>query len=289
MKYLATVFLVTALFFGCDRPEPIPAFLRIEPFTIESTAGGNGMHEVNKGWIYVNNELLGGFELPAEIPVLLEGKVNVQVFPGVTANGQNDSPTLYAPLERQKDSVTLVAGQTATINPATRYDPLLKFAFAPDRTTFDGITSIIFENRDMDNNNTYEVTTQGGLTGKGILMVVDTGHTLLEIASEAVALPNTGDRQVWLEMHHSNDVPFSIQIVTVDDTGFEEAIPLFLTNATQNGGWNKLYFNLTDYLSIKQEPKYRIYYRVRLPTDASGQPTVLRGFTKLDNIRLIHF
>ncbi len=290
MKYLATVFLASLAFLlGCDRPEPIPAFLRIEPFTVDATAGGNSMHEIDKGWVYVNNELLGGFELPVELPVLVEGRANVLVFPGVTANGQNDSPTLFAPMERHRDSVNLVAGQTATISPTTRYEPTLKFAFAPDRTTFDGATSIVFENRDSDNINTFTVSPQGGYTGKGILMDVDTAHALMEIASELVPLPNTGDRQVWLEMHHSNDVPFSIQIVTVDDTGFEEAIPLFLANATQNGGWNKLYFNLTDYISQKQRPNYRIYYRLRLPTDSNGQPTVLRGFTKLDNIRLIHF
>jgi hypothetical protein len=290
MKYSSTVFLATALLiWGCDRPEPIPAFLRIEPFKVAASAGGDAMHEIDKGWVYINNELLGGFELPVEIPVLWKGDANILVFPGVTANGQNDSPSLFAPMERHRDTVFLEDGQTEVISPKTKYEAALKYAFPIEKTTFDGPTAIIFEDRDLDVERTFLVNTDGGLDGRGMLMQVDTGHILMEVASEAVALPNSGAEQVWLELHHSNDVPFSIQIVSVADDGFEEAIPLFFANATEDGAWNKLYLNLTDYLTLQKKPKYRVFFRLRLPIDTNGQPTAITGKTKLDNIRLIHF
>ena len=289
MKYLSAIFLFALLFLQCDQPEPIPAYIRIEPFVVDASAGGAAIHEVTEGWLYVNNELLGGFHLPAEIPVLTEGDVEVQIFPGVKINGLNSSPGIYPMFKRFVRSVNLVAGTTITIQPTTEYEDNAIFPFDPDKTTFDGATSIQFDNRDFDNDNTFLVNSEGGFQGRGILMKVDTMNPILEIATETIALPNTGDRNVWLEMQHQNDVPFSIQILAVDDTGFETAIPLFLFNVTKEGQWNKIYFNLTDYLADTKKPTYRLFYRLPLPVGNDGQYSALQGTVKLDNIRLVHF
>ena len=288
MKQVITVFLMLSLIWGCDKAEPIPAYIRIQSFTIGASAGGNTMHEVTEGWVYVNGELLGGFHLPAEIPVLVEGAAEVQIFPGVKVNGLNSSPGIYPMFKRHIANVTLTAGETTSIQPTTEYQDNRIFAFPVDKTTFDGNTSINFVNRDFDEDNTFSVN-NNGYEGRCIQMYVDTAHTIMEIAAEQVPLPNTGDVNVWLEMHHQNDVPFSIQIVAVDNTGFETAIPLFLFNPTAAGQWNKIYFNLTDYLPDQKKPFYKLFYRLPLPLGTDGKYTATTGTVKLDNIRLVHF
>jgi hypothetical protein len=288
MKQVIAIFLIMSFTWGCDEPEPIPAYIRIEPFTINASAGGNAMHEVTEGWIYVNNELLGGFYLPAEIPVLAEGAAEVQIFPGVKVNGLKSSPGVYPMFKRFIASVTLTPGETTTVQPTTEYQDNRIFPYPVEQTTFDGISSINFVNRDFDENNAFTFN-NNGYQGKCIQMYVDTAHTIMEIASEQVPLPNTGDVNVWLEMHHQNDVPFSIQIVAVDATGFETAIPLFLFNPTAEGQWNKIYFNLTDYLPDQKKPFYKLFYRLPLPIGTDGKYTAETGTVKLDNIRLVHF
>jgi hypothetical protein len=290
MRYFTTIFLFSILFcLGCDKPEAIPSYIRMEPFVVNAT-GGNGWHEITEGWIYVNNELIGGFTLPAEIPILAEGQAEVQIFPGVKVNGLTSSPGVYPMMKRYIVSVLLKPGETVTVSPTTEYEPSITFAWPEDKTTFDGATTVVYENRDFDESTTYSITPTGGFQGKSLLMEVDTAHGFIEIASEQIALPNTGDRNVWLEMHHKNDIQFSIQIVGVGQDGFEQGIPLYLFNPTKDEKWNKIYFNLTDYLPTLVRPTYRLFFRVPLPIDnATGQYSALKGKVMLDNIRLLHF
>jgi hypothetical protein len=290
MRYFTTIFLFSIFFcLGCDKQEAIPSYIKIQPFVVNVT-GGNAWHEVTDGWIYVNNELIGGFTLPAEIPILAEGLAEVQIFPGVKVNGLKSSPGVYPMMNRYKESVTLKPGETVTISPTTEYDPNITFAWPEDKTTFDGATTVLYEDRDVDMSTTFSISTASGFQGKGLLMEVDTAHGLIEIASEQIALPNTGDRNVWLELHHKNDIPFSIQIVGVGQDGFEQGIPLYLFNPTKDGEWNKIYLNLTDYLPTLVKPTYRLFFRVPLPiNNATGQYSALKGKVMLDNIRLLNF
>lgn len=288
MKYTLTTITALLLLFGCNKSEPIPSYIHIEPFTV-SALGGTAWQKITEGWLYVNGNLIGGFTLPVDVPVLEEGNYEVQVFPGVKVNGLRDSPGLYPFMKRYVKQVDLVAGETVTIQPTTAYEATAKFAWPESESTFDGPSSVILENRDGDNLNTFEVTPEGGMEGKGLLMKVDTAHAIMEVAVEEVALPNTGDRQVWLELHYSNDIPFSLQLLGIKSDGFEESASVYLFNPTTDNGWNKIYINLTDYVVGLKEPGYRLYFRVPLPRDNNGNYTTVSGKVRMDNIRLVHF
>lgn len=287
-RIISAVLGAVILFGGCDKPEAIPAYLRIEPFMVEAE-GGAAWQEISVGWVYVNNEILGGFQLPAELPVLASGEVTVQVFPGVLVNGLKDSPGLYPFMKRDVQTIQLTPGETTTIQPRTSYEPAAKYAWPLEESTFDGPSSVIFENRDTDPGSTFTVGTEGGFAGKCLQMKVDTAHSIIEIASESVALPNTGGRQVWLEMHHQGDIPFAFSILGADATQFEEVINVYLFNATGDNGWNKIYFNLTEFMVSLPRPSYRLFFRVPLPKKDDGTFSKTEGTVRLDNIRLIHF
>jgi hypothetical protein len=281
--------LLTAIAMGsCDQPEPIPSYLRIEPFIVEAE-GGAAWQEISVGWVYVNNEILGGFQLPVELPVLASGEATIQVFPGVLVNGLKDSPGLYPFMKRDVQVVQLTPGETTVLQPKTSYEPASKYAWPLEESTFDGPSSVLFESRDTDPGSTFTVGTEGAFAGKCLQMRVDTAHSVIEIASEAVALPNTGDRQVWLEMHHQGDIPFAFSILGADATQFEEVINVYLFNATGENGWNKIYFNLTQYMVSLPRPSYRLFFRVPLPRKDDGTFSATEGTVRIDNIRLIHF
>ena len=273
---------------GCDKPEPIPAYITIKPFIVNAQ-GGNDWHKVTEGWLYVNGNLLGGFTLPATVPVLEEGTAEVIILPGVRVNGLKDSPGFYPFMKRYETTVTFAAMETVTVQPLTSYEPETKFAWPEDLTTFDGPASISLQNRDLDEDNTFEVSTEGGFQGKGLLLKVNTDHPTLEISTEKLEIPNQGANQVWLEMHYKTDIPFSFQLVGIDNGGIEQAVPVFLFNATENGEWNKIYFNLTDYVVGLSKDYTGLFFRVPLPVDQNNKFSVSEGTVKLDNIRLLYF
>jgi hypothetical protein len=272
---------------GCkDNPEQIPVYLDIQPFKINETGPGKWQN-ITEAWLYVNGEFLGVYSLPAKVPVLAEGISEIWVYPGVKENGINNAPSIYDFLTRSESKITLTAGTTVTINPSTKYKSDIFFAWDISRTTFDGASSIVFDDRDIDQATSYTLTSNGGFDGRYLRMKVDTAHQIIAIASEAADLPITGDRQTWLEINRINDVPFSLVLVGFTIVGSEQQFPVY--SFAKTDVWKKIYINLTDFLVKSGEDKHRLYFQVQLPKDNNGKPTVDVGTVGLDNIRLVHF
>ena len=162
-----------------DKTEAIPAYLQLEPFTVNAQ-GGAAWQKITDGWLYVNGEFLGTYTLPATVPVLAEGQAEVWLFPGVKKNGQVQTPDIYSFLKRHDQDYTLTPGQTTVIQPVTAYDDNADYAWDFSRATFDGIP-VILENRDDDNATSFTLSPDGAFSGKSVLFKVDTAHTLIEI------------------------------------------------------------------------------------------------------------
>ncbi len=286
-KYCFWAFFALSLnFLGCkDEAEQIPAYLEIKPFTVNAEGGVNSQ-KITEAYVYVNREYLGAYSLPASVPVLAEGESLVYAYPGVKENGILATPNIYPFLLRHEQTLTLTGGQSAIIQPATSYDPDTKFPWSLDRTTFDGSSSVVFQNRDSDDNSSYSLSADGAFSGKSLLMQVDTSHPAMLIASEPVVLP-TDKRQVWLELQYKNDVVFEAYLLGKTGGNAERTQALFQFNKKDE--WNKIYINLTDLLVESQEENYRIGFFVSLPRNEAGKFTQTAGSVRIDNLRLANF
>ncbi|MCB9307363.1 MAG: hypothetical protein H6565_12275 [Lewinellaceae bacterium] len=274
------------LFNGCkDDPEPIPAYLDLQPFTVEAL-GGASWQKITDGWLYVNGEFLGAYTLPTTIPILAEGESEIILFPGVKENGIIATPNIYPFMTRYEAIQTLTPGENTTVNPVTEYDSGAKFPYN-GRGDFDGSSTLQFENRDGDAGTGYFLSSDDAFAGKCLRMEVDTAHWLMEIASEKTPLPTSGERQVWLELHYKNDVPFSLYLLGSIGSSGEQAQAVYLFNDSDS--WNKIYINLTEFLIASLQDDYRLFFQAGLPRDASNNFTQDKGTVLLDNIRLVHF
>lgn len=270
-----------------DEPERIPAYVRIEPFDVDAV-GGADWQKITDAWVYVGDRFLGGYSLPALVPVLDEGDVNILIFPGVKENGQVSTPGVYPFLQRYEGMVRLDPAQTTTVQPLTRYLPEAVFPWTVERASFNN-SPIVLEDRDGNPATTFELVTQGAFEGRSVRLAVDTTNTINEIVTEAVEnLPNTGAQQVWLELHYRNDLPFELWLLGTDiNNTFEDAQPIFQFVPSAN--WNKIYFNLTEFVIRLQQQKHRLFFRVALRKNNAGQFEQTQGEVFLDNMRLLHF
>ncbi|HNG91018.1 MAG TPA: hypothetical protein PK858_12460, partial [Saprospiraceae bacterium] len=198
-QYLPLLLLLLPLAACKDQAEQIPAYLNIQPFNV-SGEGGAAWHKFTDGWLYVNGEFLGAYTLPATVPVLAEGKSEVIVYPGVKENGIAATPNLYPFMLKYSTTAELRPAETSVVRPTTDYDPDVKFAWALDRSTFDGGSTVVITDRDADPDRTFQIPPGGGFAGKGIVMEVDTPHVVMEIATEKAELPIVRDYQTWLEL-----------------------------------------------------------------------------------------
>lgn len=274
-------------FWACsDEPEKIPSYLELKPFTVNAT-GGADWQKITEGWLYVNTEFLGAYTLPATVPVLAEGNANILLYPGIKENGINATPNIYDFLAPHAQTLQMTEGSQHTLQPVTSYKTDIFFPWALDRTTFDGLSSIVLENRDTDDATSFQVTADGGFSGKSVKLAVTIDHPSMDIATEKVVLPSTPDRQIWLEMHYRNDMPFTLFLLGETDGSTTVANPVFQFNNSPE--WNKIYFNLTTLATQNPVSAHRLFFRVELPKNAAGQFSQTSGTVYIDNLRLVHF
>lgn len=274
-----------------DEQEAVPSYIRIEPFVID--AGGDAAwHKITDGWLYVNGEFLGAYTLPATVPVLADGLSEVLVFPGVKENGIAGTPNIYPILTRYDRDYDLIPGQTVAVTPDARYDNGAKFPWPVERGSFDAgtVSTLVLENRDQDAALNFEITADGAFSGRSLLMKVDTAHRLMQVATELVSLPATFAKEVWLELHYRNDLPFILYLIGKDNTNSEVSVPVYQFNKTDNFSWNKIYINLTESLiALQNADQYRLFFQLSLQPNVQGNLPALEGKAYLDNIRLAHF
>lgn len=267
-----------------DAPEQIPAYLHLKPFEV-TAPGGASWQKITDGWLYVNGVFLGAYTLPATVPVLAEGDSEIILFPGVKENGIEATPNIYPYLTRFVKNYTLTAGQTADIQPITDYDAENVYAFGIGRGDFDGGSFIALENRDTDGLLDFSLSTEGAFSGKSLLMKIDTAHPIMDIATEKMEdLPVLGSPEVWLELHYKTDVPFFLYMLSGPAQTSE---PVYQFNVSEE--WNKIYFNLTGTLVTTQQTEQRLYFRLSLPKDNSGNYSQNTGTVHIDNIRVVHY
>lgn len=285
MKKCLLFLLIGSLFACKDEPEQIPAYLLLQPYTVNAP-GGNAWQKITDGWLYINGEFLGAYTLPATVPVLAEGETEIILFPGVKENGIVNTPNIYPYLTRYTKTVTLSGGQTTEFKPVTDYDPDITYAFGIGRGDFDGGSFIGLENRDTDDSINVKITADGALAGQCLLMQVDTAHPVMDIATEEMEnIPTLGAPEVWLELHYRCDVPFFLTLLSGPG---EIYTPVFQFNPAAE--WNKIYINLTGTISGTQQSVQRLFFRLSLPrsqeTGTFSQPS---GTVHLDNIRVVHY
>ncbi|NTV84545.1 MAG: hypothetical protein HGA23_09650, partial [Bacteroidales bacterium] len=76
--WLFGVLPVILMISGCDKFEggqTVPSYLKIDSigFVTDNDLQGTNSQKITDVWVYVDDDLIGGFEMPATIPVLAEG------------------------------------------------------------------------------------------------------------------------------------------------------------------------------------------------------------------------
>ena len=100
-----------SLFTGCSKNtvEQIPSYLAIDTISINVNAiQGTASHKIVDSWVYANNELIGGDELPSRFPILKSGTTSLTIFAGIKLNGINETRSPYPFYQKISKTVTLV-------------------------------------------------------------------------------------------------------------------------------------------------------------------------------------
>lgn len=267
---------------SCDiSPAATPSFLHIDTIAVDSTSfdsTGTVSHAIRYAWVYANDNLLGVFWLPAVIPVLEEGEVEITVFGGISENGiatQAGRYPFYAPWQKK---INLNAMDTATVFPRVRYP---KGFVVPVNQTFDqaqlnGMSLAIVQGGGfysilLNETEAYE--------GQGCLQLyLPEGDQDMILETSSLPVP-TGKAGYFIEMDYRNNCDF---LLGLRAAGSNQAASLIGVRPRQE--YNKLYVNITNLVDQLSGISEAVHLFIRVPQDTS----IADQRVYIDNLKLVY-
>lgn len=266
---------------GCsvlDPAEQIPSYLHIDSISLSAIGNqGSSTSNITDAWVYMDGNLLGGFQMPCNIPILAEGSHNFLILGGVTMNGLSSTRAIYPAWKGWQGAITLTRGQKVTVSPVVTYYSTIDFANTW-MLNFDlQGTSIVPEATSAATiiNDTIPYSFEGPHSGYVHLNDSDTTY-FVGASSVGYNMPPSHD--TWVEFDYWCDAPFTVGIEQESNPSYKVA---WLT-VEANNKWNKIYVRLTDALAAStQNVNYKIYFAMQNPVTQS------ESHLYLDNIKLL--
>jgi len=275
------------LFSACVKNNPDPAWLQVNEWTISANPSlslqeGELTENISDAWVYINDELIGVFQVPFKIPILKEGNVTFKIYPAIKNNGISATKKIYPFLKEYVINGTLVKNQVFTINPTTQYKDNLNFWIedfedASFQITDDPNTSAA----NIDTNNIDLQWFNGNAFGKVVLNSTDS--TWIAYTSEQLNLPKGEECYLEIDYKVTNNVTTGLIYVTSESTTNNVHIRL---NAQKPdvAVWKKIYIDLREL--IGNSPSGSVFSQSFIASLDEGNT---EGIILIDNIKVIHF
>ena len=215
----------------------IPTYITIESITLDQNSSSN----ITDAWVYIDDNLQGVYELPANFPVLEQGVHKLRIKAGIKDNGIAGTRIPYPfyssyiveQQEFNQETTLLSAPIVSYLESATLDDKPEDFDGNGLNLETDSITFSINNNDPLDGN--YGVIT---LTDSIFLSEVTT--------KEFNNLPQSG-APVYLELDYKCNTRFLVGVYINFPQSSVLQKDLLWINPKDD--WNKIYINLTSTIS----------------------------------------
>lgn len=256
--------------------EQIPSYIQID--SIQLNNGDLPPHNIVDAWVYLNDDIVGVYELPATIPLLAGGQNDLQIRAGIKMNGITLTRIPYPFFVPYETTTELFRDSVLTINPEVNYQGNIVW-----EENFENV-GITLQKTSQSDTSVQRLTNdpivfQG--TGCGAFLLPPGAEIFEAVSSQSFDLPKGGSA-VFLEIHYKCNNRFAVGIFANTTSQVVQVQPSLIINPKED--WNKIYINLTNEVSAQlQAIDYNIYFGVIKDTDVSSAEVYI------DNIRLLRF
>jgi len=262
-----------------NTEQSIPSYIEVEQFVLStnSTEGTNS-HNIVDAWIFVDDQLMGVFELPARVPTLRTGVQNIKIFPGIKNNGQSDNRVRYPFYTYYDAAIDLVPDSTVIINPEIGYISdidIWEENFEDGGIAFSK-TVVSDTNFVQDSNDPFEGNKSGivRFASSDLFFESRTNEPLFNDFPK-LGLP------IYLELNYRSNTSFVFGLFNNDGSLPADAqLSLFTFNPKSD--WNKTYIKLSDAVSsLSTANQFDIYFSA-LNNGEAAAPKI-----EFDNIKIV--
>ncbi len=270
------------MFSTCSKDKyeaTVPTYITIEGFTLTTDYGNEGSNSSNisDAWVYVNDDLVGVYELPATFPVLKEGNVELKVYAGIKDNGISASRARYLMYDPHIEQINLVKGESIKIDPYITYNTDVKFDWLED---FENVSLSFLYTSGSDTviNKVSTDVKEGNFSGQ---IYLQEDMDFFEATSVPFSnLPRSGV-PIYFELDFKTNEPLLVGIY--HDQNAYAVVTLRTTEE-----WKKIYINLTDMVASKQSASdVKVFFGM---LDTQSDPFLTSNpEVYIDNLKLVHY
>ena len=308
-KYTIPFFLVAVTLLwsatSCKKFEngiEVPSYIHIDSITVSCdyyTYGASTSH-ITDAWVYIDDQIIGCYELPATFPVLKKGPHKVTIYGGIMVDGRSAARapySFYAPMVYR--DLNLVQDSIVKLNPVLNYYDL-------------GLGTNVGWKEDFEQGSTLVKTAESdtslfrvgypeawhadplhsSFSGR-VILPPDSLHFTLANSDPLTNLP-TNSNPVLLEMDYNCNAAFTVGLIYYKDYKVTEW-PLVTVTPTDSinampGLWKKIYINFGPTLVENRNAEYfKVYVtsHVYKGTSAEYVPDRTRYYY-FDNMKLFY-
>ncbi len=254
--YLIFTFL-TLIYSSCkviDQPEAIPSFISINNINLQinNSQEGTSSHAIIDAWVYVDGNLEGVYELPAEkIPLHYQGDHEVKIYAGIKKNGiaaDRKKYDFYTPYTLQ---LNLIPDSNILLNPIVEYENDI-YVWIED---FEDPQSR-FNNTSISDTNIYIINSPASELFEGSCGAISltSSNYFCEIRTDELDfnnLPTNLNIPAYMEMNYKSNHEFVVGILHKGNgipSYMSQPLITILPTTDENGidQWNKTYLYLPD-------------------------------------------
>ncbi|MDG1780318.1 MAG: hypothetical protein P8H59_05150 [Flavobacteriales bacterium] len=282
--------LLSMLGWGCNLINPteeLPAILIIDEFSFSTTYNTeySASENISEVWVFANDQVIGAFDLPAEVPVLGEGVTQIKVYPGIKVNGIGSTRDIYPFYEVYIENIDLQPLKVDTIRPVFQYVDNAVIISVDD---FETSNAFVIDNssegsviRTTDPEVVFEGDGSGHLklTAEENLVRVTTNEQQYELPT---------NRLIYLEMDYRCDNSMAMGLFANTEFDSEKRYIVVLNPTVNDDGseyWNKVYVAIDPTVALTSTfDTYEVFFESSRDQDNDSEINVY-----IDNVKLVYF
>lgn len=295
MKALLYSLPIFFLLSSCVKNNPDPSWLEVLEWEVEANPNltnepASLHHNLTEAWVYVDNDLIGVFQVPFKIPLLLEGSKEVQIYPAMRNNGISATKKKYPFMEVYETTVDLVKNETVTISPVTRYKDETKFWIEDfEAPTFDienSSTSLVTLQRVNDPSILVQ-SINGAYFGRISLDETNNVYSASTTANSngTLNMPLPSGTDVYLEIDYYTTNNLVTGVLAINDNGVKDNPNVQINEQDPSTiKWKKIYIQLDEVVSLSTDAT-----RFEISLNAILDSGDTYGEINIDNIKAVYF
>jgi len=277
------VFFIFIFLSACEIINPeekIPSYIKIDSIKLDIPSSNESeLSRITDAWIYVDDQIIGGFELPALFPVLVEGNHKLMIKAGIKVNGISETRGAYPFFNNFIiQNHNFIKDSVVEVKPVIKYYDETIFELNEDFES----AGVLFEKTSRSDTSLEKTNISGQVFDGNYSGIVHLNATtpIFECKSiEALKLPTNG-KPIFLEIIYKNDIKFTVGFFANYFQNSEQH-SVFVLNESYE--WNKIYINLAD--AINRYPNandFNIFIGTTMPEGIND------ATLQFDNIRIVH-